>query len=292
MANAHHPIPSFILIGAQKAGTTWLWNNLKQHPDVALPKAKEIHFFGGSEMFRKGTDWYYKHFDGLDPSKVTGEASTTYLYDYVPFWESPSGELKHDDSLPCIPELVTKELPDVKILVILRNPVTRAVSAYRHHVRAGRVPAGFGLRETAQQVPMLRILEMGYYARYLEVWKQYVPADRMRVFIFEEDVVKSPENSIRQICEFLGINPTFHPKKAEGRVHEGWSWTRCAINQSNTPLARTIARGWMGDIFDRNDFLKNGKAMKEDMHYLQSVYQKEKQALEQILARNLNIWKY
>lgn len=292
MANAHHPIPSFILIGAQKAGTTWLWNNLKQHPDVALPKAKEIHFFGGSEIFKKGTSWYYQHFDGLDPSKITGEASTTYLYDYVPYWESASGELKHDDSLPCIPELVIKELPQVKILVILRNPVTRAVSAYRHHVRAGRVPPGLSLKETAQQVPMLRILEMGYYARYLELWKQYVPADRMQVFVFEEDVVKSPEKSIRQICEFLGINPNFHPKQAEERVHEGWSWTRCAIHQQKGVLARMIARGQMGRIFDRYDFLKNGKTVKEEMAFLQSVYRKEKCKLEEILARNLNVWKY
>lgn len=292
MANTNYPTPSFILIGAQKAGTTWLWKNLKQHPDVVLPRAKEIHFFGGSEIFRRGTDWYYKHFEGLDPSKVTGEASTTYLYDYVPFWESPTGELKHDSSLPCIPELVTKELPQVKILVILRNPVTRAISAYRHHVRAGRVPVGLGLREAASQVPMLRILEMGYYARYLELWKQYVPADRMRVFVFEEEVVRSPEKSIRQICEFLEINPNFQPEKAEGRVHEGWSWTRCAIHQQKSALARMIAKSQMGKIFDQYDFLKNGKSMKEEIAFLQSVYRKEKHALEQILNRNLDVWNY
>jgi len=292
MASVDYPIPSFILIGAQKSGTTWLWNNLKQHPDVALPARKEIHFFGGVEPFRKGIEWYYQHFNGLPLNKVTGEASTTYLYDYLPFWDNPSGELTHDHSLPCIPELVIKELPEVKILVILRNPVSRAVSAYRHYVKEGNVPPGLGLKETALQIPMLRILEMGYYAKYLELWKRYVPSDRMRVFVFEEDVVKSGEKSIRQICEFLGINPNFQPKKAEQRVHEGWSWTRCAIHQKLIPWARTLSRSRMGKFFDRYDFLKNGKALKEEMAFLKSVYRKEKTALGQILGRNLDVWKY
>lgn len=292
MGIAQHPVPSFILIGAQKAGTTWLWDNLKQHPDVALPKAKEIHFFGGVENYRKGSDWYYQHFQEVPLTKVTGEASTTYLYDYLPYWDNPSGKLTHDHSLPCIPELILKELPKIKILVLLRNPISRAVSAYRHHVRAGRVPPGFGLKDTALQVPMLRILEMGYYAKYLELWKQFIPADRMRIFVFEEDVVKTPEKSIRQICEFLGINPNFQPKKAEGRVHEGWSWTRCFIHQQTGALGRMIARGQMGQIFDRYDFLKNGNALKEEKAFLQSIYQKEKKALEQVLSRNLDIWKY
>lgn len=292
MANTHHPIPSFILIGAQKAGTTWLWNNLKQHPELALPKAKEIHFFGGSEMFRKGTDWYYQHFDGLDPSKMTGEASTTYLYDYVPYWESPSGELRHDDSLPCIPELVTKELPDVKILAILRNPVSRALSAYRHYTKSGKIPLGFGPMEVALKIPMFRILELGFYAKYLKLWKQYVPPHRMRIFVFEDDVVKTPEKSIRQICEFLEIDPNFQPRKVEGRVHEGWSWTRCAINQQTVPLARSIASGRVGKIFDRYDFLKNGKAMREHMSFFQDKYREEKKELENILGKNLDSWKY
>jgi len=292
MAGKQHPIPRFILIGAQKAGTTWLWNNLKQHPDVDLPTAKEIHFFGGVENYQKGTGWYYQHFKDLNAAKVTGEGSTTYLYDYLPYWESPSGELMHDHSHPCIPELVTNELPEVKILVILRNPVSRAMSAYRHHVRAGRVPPGFGLKETAQKVPMLRILEMGYYAKYLELWMKYVPSDRMRVFVFEEDVVKTAERSISHICEFLGINPNFQPKKAESRVHEGWSWTRCDIHQQPYFLARFLARSKMGEIFDRYDFLKNGKIFKEDVAFLQSIYRKEKGALEEILERKLDVWKY
>ena len=292
MGIAQHQIPSFILIGAQKAGTTWLWDNLKQHPDVALPKAKEIHFFGGVENYRKGSDWYYQHFQGVPLTKVTGEASTTYLYDYLPYWDNPSGELKHDYSLPCIPELVLKELPEVKILVILRNPVSRALSAYRHYVKSGKIPRGFGPTEVALKIPIFRILELGFYARYLKLWKQYFPPHRIRIFVFEDDVVKSPEKSLRQIFEFLEINPNFQPRKVNGRVHEGWSWTRCAINQQTFPLARRIANGQVGKIFDRFDLLKNGKAMRSDMAFFQDRYRQEKKELENILGKHLDSWKY
>ena len=80
--------PDFMIIGAQKAGTTWLWEKLNLHHGTSLPKEKEIHFFGGVENYQKGREWYYNHFSNLDPYKVTGEASTTYLYDRIPYWHN------------------------------------------------------------------------------------------------------------------------------------------------------------------------------------------------------------
>ena len=69
--------PSFFVLGAQKAGTTWLWNMLDQHPGTSLPQTKEIHYFGLAELHAKGDDWYNRHFAGLDGEKVIGEASTS-----------------------------------------------------------------------------------------------------------------------------------------------------------------------------------------------------------------------
>ncbi|MGD9211988.1 MAG: sulfotransferase, partial [Desulfobacteraceae bacterium] len=127
--------PDFLIIGAQKSGTTWLWRMIDQHPQTALPQKKEIHYFGGSENYRQGKQWYYEHFADIDKSKITGEASTTYLFDFVPFWHNPSDDLLMDNSLPSLPELINNELPDVKIIAILRNPVRRAISAYNHLMR-------------------------------------------------------------------------------------------------------------------------------------------------------------
>ena len=86
--------PDFLIIGAQKAGTTWLWRMLEQHPDTDLAKEKEIHFFGSSELYRTGKDRYYGHFARLDRSKLIGEASTSYFYDNVLYWYNDSPKLE------------------------------------------------------------------------------------------------------------------------------------------------------------------------------------------------------
>ena len=85
MKNKNVIKPDFLVIGAQKSGTTWLWSMLNQHPETDLPIEKEIHYFGGIENFRKGKEWYYNHFRNLTNGKLTGEASTTYLYDFMPY---------------------------------------------------------------------------------------------------------------------------------------------------------------------------------------------------------------
>jgi hypothetical protein len=147
--------PDFLLIGAQKSGTTWLWRVLDQHPGTDLPRKKEIHFFGGVENYRKGKEWYYSHFEGLDSSKVIGEASTTYLYDNIPFWYNPSSSIEVDCSLPAIPELITNELPNIKIIAILRDPVWRAVSAYKHwmtRMKRGRISPRLGIKENRDTI--------------------------------------------------------------------------------------------------------------------------------------------
>jgi hypothetical protein len=88
--------PEFAVIGAQKSATTWLWDMLKQYPGTSLPEGKEIHYFCSAELYAKGDDWYYSHFDGLDPGKLIGEASTTYFYGRVPYWYNRSDQIRSD----------------------------------------------------------------------------------------------------------------------------------------------------------------------------------------------------
>ncbi len=122
--------PDFLIIGAPRAGTSWLWEMLKGHPDIDLPKVKEPFFFGASEIYKRGIDWYFDLFKDIDPSKITGEGSTSNFYDRVPYFYNEGHELKYDDSLPVIPELISSALPDVKIIICLRDPVERAISHF------------------------------------------------------------------------------------------------------------------------------------------------------------------
>ena len=111
--------PNFIIIGAAKCGTSSLFSYLQQHPQVLLPYKKEIDFF--NKHFDKGIDWYLAHFPVITDYEnfITGEATTNYLFN--------SG----------VERRIYDACPDVKIIIMLRNPVNRTISDYYHFVNRG-----------------------------------------------------------------------------------------------------------------------------------------------------------
>lgn len=285
--------PDFIIIGCQKAGTTWLWGMLDQHPDTDLPNKKEIHYFGGSEMHAKGRDWYYDYFRDLDDTKITGEASTTYYYDYVPYWHNESSKIEFDDSLPPIPEMIKEEMPDVKIIISLRDPVDRAISAYHHWLKKNSDLSPFwGLKKTAQELPKMRILEYGFYAKYLEFWLKYFDKENIHVSIFEEDVIKNPDAAIRELYSFLELDTDFQPSQVRDRKNKSWTWTRVVARYGMKKIPVLAENQRLGRFIDRHDILKNKSIKKEDIEFLRSHYLPEKEKLESLLSRKLDIWSY
>ena len=119
--------PDFIIVGAQKAGTTSLFRYLATHPNIKAPfKTKEIHFFDGGldevDNYKKGLSWYKSHFPKKSKmeNKITFEASPLYLFH------------------PEAPFRIKKVLPDVKIIILLRNPIDRTISHYFHEKRKNR----------------------------------------------------------------------------------------------------------------------------------------------------------
>ncbi|MBE0426194.1 MAG: sulfotransferase [Nitrospirae bacterium] len=286
--------PDFLIIGAQKCGTTWLWAMLKQHPRTGLPLEKEIDFFGSSEIFGKGKEWYYSHFTQIDPYKVTGEASTTYLYDYVPYWYNSSNNLEYDYSLPKIPELITQELPDIKIIILLRDPVQRAISAYKHLIRVKSISPFSALKKTAMSLPKKRILEYGFYAKYIKLWKQFVPSERMRVYIFEEDIIKRPEETLKDVFSFLNLDIEFKPINTRKAVYKSLGWSQLLLNYYMGKLSgKIIVTRAISNLFNGLDNLLNPLFVKKtDIEFLRSIYLPEKEELENVLQRKLDCWKY
>ncbi len=101
--------PDFIIVGAQKSGTTYLYNLLVQHKDILPSKMKEVHFFDNN--FDKGKSWYLSHFPiNIHNSQITGESSPYYLYH------------------PLAAERIYNYDKNIKIIILLRNPVDRAIS--------------------------------------------------------------------------------------------------------------------------------------------------------------------
>ena len=284
--------PHFMIIGAQKAGTTWLWDKLKRHPGTSLPADKEIHFYGGVENYRKGEKWYLDHFNGLNPDKVIGEASPTYLYDYLPYWHNDSDELVVDSTTPPIPELITKRFPEIKVIVSLRDPVDRAISAYHHWMKKGTLSPLAGLKATAVKHPKLRIVELGYYAKYLEMWKRYLPADRLFTIIFEEDIIEQPDQTLKELFRFLDLDPEVKLESVNQIVHKSWSWNRIVLEYYASSVMRFLGGRISNHLSNLLNFLNFTPFEETDIEFLQSMFLPEKERLEQLTGRCLDCWSY
>ena len=110
------PLPNFICVGAQKAGTSTLFDVLKQSPDVFFPKKKELHFFEKPELYKKGLNYYQSLFEeGYNHQKLIGEITPEYLF--------------YGD----VPEKIYKDLGNIKVIILLRNPAARAYSQFNFH---------------------------------------------------------------------------------------------------------------------------------------------------------------
>jgi hypothetical protein len=117
------PLPDFLILGAQKAGTTALYAYLRWHPEITGPSWKEVSYF--DRHYRRGLSWYRGHFPIGAGDRLVGEASPGYLFH------------------PLAPERVRATVPDAKLIALLRDPVDRALSHYHHEVALGREPLSF-----------------------------------------------------------------------------------------------------------------------------------------------------
>lgn len=210
------PLPDFLIIGAQKAGTSSLYKYLLQHPAILPAYQKEIHYFTIPDLYFKGEKWYRGHFPtGLvKGQRLTGEASPSYLF------------------FPLVPERVYQMMPQVKIIVLLRDPVARAFSNYHHQVRRGletlpfeeaiaQEPTRLGndLQKTIDD-PRFHSLELahhsyllrGDYVTQLKRWRKFFPVEQMLV-LKSEDFYDAPQQIVTQAASFLNL-PDWQPNPA------------------------------------------------------------------------------
>lgn len=207
MDAAQRMLPSFLLIGAQKAGTTSLYNYLVRQPDVLPAFRKEIHYLSYLYLHRSER-WYRAFFprQSAGSGKVTGEASTYYHM--------------------CLraPERAARLVPDAKLLFVVRDPVERAFSQYKHSVRKGFETRSFEaaiereLAELPAELERLRAdegyesylhqhqayLSRGHYMEQLERWLRWYPRERVHV-LRAEDLFARPEPTYRAVLAFLGV---------------------------------------------------------------------------------------
>lgn len=175
--------PDFIGIGAQKCATSWMHELLNAHDQVFTSDPKEIDFF--SYYFDRGYEWYERHFAEAGPGLVRGETSPSYFYN------------------PAVPARVRAYHPDIKIIVILRDPVERAYSNHLHEVRAGHLTGDLSFAAGLRNNPAY--IEQGRYATHLARWLKCFPQDQIKLLTFEE-IMQDKARHADELCAFMGVS--------------------------------------------------------------------------------------
>ena len=212
-------LPNFLIIGAQKAATTWLAKCLSQHPEIFMVSQKEIHFF--NNFFDRGTAWYQAHFKDWAGQPRIGEATPGYL------------------SHPEAPGRIKTVLgPRVKLIASLRHPVDRAYSAFWQLMKQGRIPPETDFRTFMRNYDRFGLRYRGCYYTHLSRYFEYFPRQNLLILIYEE-ITQDSFQALKDCLEFLEVTEDFRPDFLDTRINRGRT-----LKQFHGPavkLRRTIA---------------------------------------------------
>lgn len=192
-------MPNFIGIGAQKCATTWIYEILRDHPQVSLSHKKEIDYF--SYHFDHGIQWYQRNFPDSAQTKIVGEISPSYFHE------------------PAVPERVKSQCPDAKLILSLRDPLQRAISNHKHEVRVNHFE-GDDLSFEAGMANNPMYIEQGLYAKHYSRWCDYFTDDQILV-VFFEDIVKDRHQVAKRIYRYLEIDDTHRSSAIDNRSNPG-----------------------------------------------------------------------
>lgn len=188
-------LPHFLVIGAQRGGTTSLYHLLRRHPGMFLSTPKEIHYF--SINYDKPLSWYQEHFLQAHPSQLRGEVTPFYLFHKL------------------APERIYDNVPDARLIVLLRDPVERAISQYFHAKNKGYETLGI---EDAFAAEPHRICRSDYSyqkhsylsrSRYDEQLKRYEKffSDKQILIMRSEDLFTDTAACWKKLLRFIGVCP-------------------------------------------------------------------------------------
>lgn len=275
-------LPNFLVIGAQRAGTTWLDSILRQHPDIYLPvKRKEIHFF--DRNFAKGVAWYENFFpDNLVAGnfKAIGEITPSYLFD------------------PCVPPRIKSVLGDARLVAILRNPTDRAFSQYGYYVSTGNTGTFRDFMSADSTV-----LDRGRYGTQLRRFADYLTSGCMHVIIFEE-LLANTRFELDQLARFLDVDPErFAESSFADSPRNATSVPRYRrLRRTASVIARFLRKNDLDAIANLGKrvgsvtFTPGTNALPTmatgDRDRLMSYYESDIEEVESLLDKDLSSWKF
>ena len=257
MAAALPPLPTFLVIGAQKGATRWLRLNLGRHPEIYTPD-EELSFFN-TKAYGKGLDHYRGLFAGWSGEPVVGEATPGYM-----IW-------RHEPA--AVAERIDRDLPDVRLFAILRDPVDRLYSAFVHHVKRGRIDPEEDLVELVRRTPPeeegMQLVAGGWYGRSLAPYAERF-GERLHVFL-NEDARSDPEGVYATALRAIGVDDSFAPEELEEVV-----------------FSRSLPKG--------SRYWQEGSGRRplgaEEKAALYELFAADVDRLEAMLGRDLSAWRH
>jgi len=286
--------PNFLIVGAAKSGTTSLYHYLNQHSQVFMPEFKEPQFFVSKLVHNKvykcieNEEDYFNLFASTESYKCKGEASVFYLYYY-------------EEAIKNILHYLGR---DTKIIIILRNPVERAYSAYKHVVSGNpdlmmSFDEALKFEEVQQQcsnntTPMADYKRMGLYYDSVRAY--------MNIFanvhvMLHNDLKDNPKEEVAKLFNFLDVFPEcVDVKKRHNTGRQAWKskWMGNLVLKDNV-FKRFIKKAPFFEVVKKKMVNKTQVKFKpispECQKILLSYYENDTNMLSSLIHRDLNIWK-
>jgi Sulfotransferase family len=234
------PLPTLVVIGAMKCGTTAVHSHLHKHPGIAMAPDKELNFFFGPErpapepfdqwwrsgQWHRGPEWYAARFE--PSASVRGETSPGYT----------------DPSHPDVAARMQSLLPDVRLVYLVRDPVERAASQWAHHVRDGTESRAL---EEALLDPDSQYLDRSRYHRRARPFLQAFDAEQLLVVV-QERLLADPRGELRRVFDHVGADPDYWDHAMSGREHEAGV---------DTEVPTTVRRRFWAEVSDDVEALRS-----------------------------------
>ena len=306
-------LPNFLIIGAAKSGTSSLYDYLKQHPQVYMPVTKEPNFFvfeglnlppfsGSADsqtLYKRlykhsitNIDGYQELFQGVSQEKAIGEASVRYLY------------------FPQAAERIKKYIPNVKMIIMLRNPIDRLYSHYlMMKVRYRLEP--LSLAQAIEQEEKRIYNNWGWDWHYVRVGMYYnqvkhylnlFKSEQIKVFLYD-DFCTNPLGIFQEVCQYIGVDDTFVPDMSKRNRKAYWprsfmlDWLLNSSNQFRTSLQRLLPEEVYQHVISHGKRLNSASIppMSPDIRTkLAAVFKKDVLKLQELIHRELpwehNAW--
>ncbi len=208
---------NFFIIGAAKSATTTLANLLMNHPQAAIVKDKEPHFFSFNNEYPEGIEWYLNQYDHCTKEIAIGDASTSYSrIRYYP----ETIERIHDFN------------PDAKIIFCVRHPLKRIESAYIERIATSGTAKYNSLNESVRNIHMM--VDSSRYWEVFDAYRQFFPEKNILIVWFE-DFTQNQQQLFTEICQFLDINEITYPMSASLQTN-----SRAVKHQQINSMGQTL----------------------------------------------------